>query len=115
MLPRRSELPTLINDPRTFIWRYRFPLLVLAIGAMADVVTTCINLQRFGSSVEAHLAQRMVSDVIGVSAGVPVAKLIQLGFVLFVAAWWRPWCAVLLGACGVLYTLAAVSNHFLLL
>jgi hypothetical protein len=46
---------------------------------------------------------------------VPVAKAIQLAFVLLVAAWWRPWCPWLLGACGLLYGAAAVSNHFLLL
>jgi hypothetical protein len=56
-----------------------------------------------------------VSEIVGVTAGVPVAKAVQLAFVLLVAAWWRPWCPWLLGACGLLYGMAAVSNHFLLL
>jgi hypothetical protein len=31
-----------------------------------------------------------------------------------VAAWWRPWCRWILLTCAGLYTLAAVSNYFLL-
>jgi len=54
-----------------------------------------------------------VSLLVGVEAGVPIAKLLQLGFVLLVAAWWRPWCRWILLACGCLYALAATSNYFL--
>ena len=115
MLPQRTELPTLLNDPATFSLRYRWALVILAIGATADVITTLINLQRYGPGVEVHLAQRIVSQIIGVTLGVPVAKVMQLAFVVFVAAWWRPWCATILCLCGLLYTCAAVSNHFLLL
>jgi hypothetical protein len=115
IVPRNTNLPLLAKEPGAFARTYRIPLLILAAGATADLITTLINLRRYGPSVEAHPVQRLVSEVIGVSAGVPVAKVIQLGFVLLVAAWWRPWCAWILAICGVLYSLAAISNHFLLL
>lgn len=59
--------------------------------------------------------QRWVSHLVGETAGVPLAKVIQLAFVIVVSAWWRPWCAILLMLCGVLYAAAAVSNYFLLI
>ncbi len=114
-VPHDTNLPLLARQPRAFVARYRVPLSVLLVGAAADLVTTYVNLQRYGPSVEAHPAQRLVSELVGVTLGVPLAKLIQLAFVLFVAAGWRPWCAWVLATCGVLYSLAAVSNHLLLL
>jgi hypothetical protein len=115
MIPRKTVLRTLMLEPTSFLRRYRWPLLILLIGASADVVTTLVNLRQYGPSVEAHVAQRVVDQIVGVDAGVPAAKVIQIALVLLVAAWWEPWCAWLIGACGVLYTLAAISNHFLLL
>jgi hypothetical protein len=115
IVPKNSDLPRLFRDPAAFARAHAIPLLILFAGATADVVTTLTNLRQFGPDVEAHIVQRWVSEVIGVDAGVPLAKLMQLGFVLFVAAWWRPWTAWLLTLCGLLYTAAAVSNHFLLL
>ena len=87
----------------------------MVLGAAADVFTTLWNLRAYGPMVETHIVQRWVSQLVGVEAGVPLAKLLQLAFVIFVAAWWRPWCAALLIACGCLYAAAAVSNYFLLL
>jgi hypothetical protein len=113
-LPEKTDLPFLLCRPASFARRYWAPLLVLTIGATADATTTLVNLHRFGPSVEVHPAQRLVSELVGVTAGVPVAKAIQLVFVLLVAAWWRPWCPWLLAACGLLYGVAALSNHFLL-
>jgi hypothetical protein len=115
IVPRHTDLPLLLRHPGQFARRYRWALLVLLLGATADMVTTLINLRRFGPGVEVHPAQRLVSEIVGVTAGVPVAKVIQLACVLAVAAWWRRWCQWLLLVCGVLYLLAAVSNHFLLL
>ena len=115
LLPDRTELPLLVREPRAFVVRYRVPLLVLLVGAVLDAVTTYRNLVTFGAGIEVHPAHRLVFEWFGTTWGVPVGKLAQLGFVVFVAAWWRPWCAWLLGGCGVLYTLAAISNHFLLL
>lgn len=88
---------------------------MLFIGSAADLITTYHNLRLYGPQAEAHPVQRWVSQVVGVSAGVPIAKFIQLAFVLLVAAWWRPWTGWLLALCGLLYTAAAVSNYFLLL
>jgi hypothetical protein len=115
MLPQRTELPILLRDPTTFLRQYRWALAILVIGATADVVTTMINLQRYGASVEVHTAQRIVCEILGVALGVPIAKVMQLAFVILIAAWWRPWCSIILCACGVLYSCAALSNHFLLL
>ncbi|MDB5290253.1 MAG: hypothetical protein JWL69_1494 [Phycisphaerales bacterium] len=88
---------------------------MLLIGAIADGVTTYRNMRIYGLGIEAHVVQRWVSQAVGIHAGVPLAKLIQLGFVVLVAAWWRPWTPWLLAACGVLYCAAAVSNYYLLL
>jgi len=115
ILPLRSELPLLLHEPAGFIRRYWWALGVLIVGAAADAVTTLVNLRAYGPEVEAHLVQRWVSYVVGVNVGVPLAKVIQLAFVLLVAAWWRPWCQWILTICGMLYLLAAVSNHLLLL
>lgn len=114
IIPQRTELPRLIHHPARFVGAYWFPLLILAGGATADVITTLVNLRRYGPDVEAHIVQRWVSQIFGVEAGVPLAKIGQLAFVLFVAAWWKPWTPWLLSLCGLLYAGAAVSNHYLL-
>jgi len=113
VLPRDSALPMLVFRSREFVRSFRWCLVVLLLGASADVFTTLWNLRAYGPGVEVHLVQRWVSQIVGVEAGVPVAKLIQLGFVVVVAAWWRPWCKWLLIGCGCLYSLAAMSNYFL--
>ena len=113
LLPRDSSIPLLIGQPRRFVTTYRWWLVPLVLGASADVFTTLWNLRAYGPAVEVHTVQRWVSDLVGVEAGVPVAKLIQLAFVILVAAWWRPWCRCILLACACLYTLAACSNYFL--
>jgi hypothetical protein len=115
LLPRRTALPLLVRHPRAFASRYRWALLVLLAGAVADAVTTFHNLRIYGPAVEVHPAHRFVYELLPPAVGAPVAKALQLGFVLFVAAWWRPWCGALLAGCGLLYTLAALSNHFQLL
>ena len=115
ILPRDSAIPLLIDRPGEFVRAYRIALVVLVLGASADLFTTLWNLRTYGPAVETHLVQRWVSQIVGVEAGVPMAKAMQLAFVVFVAAWWRPWCGTLLIVCGSLYAAAAVSNYFLLL
>jgi len=115
ILPEKTELPRLFERPGEFVRVYWLPLVILLIGATADVITTLINLKLYGPEVEAHIVQRWVSQIFGVHAGVPLAKLGQLAFVLVVAAWWKPWTPWLLTLCGLLYAAAAVSNHFLLI
>lgn len=114
IIPSKTELPRLFRNPAGFVRDYWLPLLILLIGATADVITTLINLRRYGPEVETHIVQRWVSQIVGVEAGVPLAKLGQLAFVLFVAAWWKPWTPWLLILCGLLYSAAAVVNHYLL-
>jgi hypothetical protein len=115
LLPRKCELPRLVQQPWLFARAYWLPLTMLFIGAAANLITTYRNLRLYGPQVAAHPVQRWVSQLVGVSAGVAIAKVIQLAFVLLVAAWWRPWTGWLLALCGLLYTAAAVSNYFLLL
>jgi hypothetical protein len=114
IIPQKTELRCLVRNPAGFVCAYWLPLLILTIGATADVITTLVNLRRYGPEVEAHIVQRWISQIFGVEAGVPLAKLAQLAFVLFVAAWWKPWTPWLLSLCGLLYSAAAVSNHYLL-
>jgi hypothetical protein len=113
IFPRDSAFPLLLRTPRAFVRTYRWPLAFLVLGAAADVFTTLWNLRAYGPGVEIHVVQRWLSLWVGVEAGVPLAKGIQLGFVVLVAAWWRPWCRPLLIGCSCLYALAAVSNYFL--
>jgi len=104
----------LLTQPLEFRNRYRWPLVVLLIGASCDLFTTLWNLREYGPGIELHVPQRMLSEWFGVEIGVPLAKAGQLIFVLLVAAWWRPWCKWVLMLSGSLYLLASVSNYFLL-
>ena len=112
-IPKDSALPQLLLRPREFVRSYRWFLVALLAGASADVFTTLWNLRAYGAGVEVHIVQRWVSQLVGVEAGVPLAKLGQLFFVILVAAWWRPWCRWILLSCACLYALAAMSNYFL--
>jgi hypothetical protein len=115
ILPRDSALPDIFQRPRTFVRTFRWPLVLLVLGASADLFTTLWNLRSYGPAIEVHFVQRWISQIVGVEIGVPLAKLGQCTFVILVAAWWRPWCRWILLICGCLYTLAALSNYFLLL
>ncbi len=113
ILPRRTNLRILCLRPQILLLAYWPALLILCAAATADALTTLRNMQLYGPEIELHLVQRLVTEILGITFGVPAAKLIQLAFVLFVAAWWRPWCLWILWSCAALYTLAALSNHFL--
>jgi len=112
LIPRHSELPTLGREPLRFLSRYRFSLIILIIGAVLDALTTYANVKQFGPGVETHPVQRLFFEIFGTAVGVPLAKALQFGFVIFVAAWWRPWTRWVLILCGVLYAAAAMSNHY---
>ena len=111
--PRKTNLRSLVRHPTVFARAYWWSLLILIAGAAADGVTTFVALRRYGAQTEAHLVQRWVSEVLGVTAGVPLAKLAQVTFVVLTAAWWRPWCGWLMALCGLFYALGAASNHFM--
>jgi len=112
LIPRHSELPTLGREPLRFLSRYRFSLIILIIGAVLDALTTYANVKQFGPGVETHPVQRLFFEIFGTAAGVPLAKALQFGVAIFVAAWWRPWTRWVLIICGVLYAAAAMSNHY---
>ena len=84
-------------------------------AALADALTTLHDVELYGAGIEAHPVQRIVFNVFGPMWGVPMAKIIQIAFVLLVALWWRPWTRWVLGVCTILYALAAVNNYFLIL
>jgi hypothetical protein len=113
LVPARTELSNLFRHPLVFARRYWLPLIVLLIGASLDTWTTYQNVRDYTAAVEVHPVQRFVMELLGPAVGVPAAKLAQLAFVLLVAAWWKPWCGWMLALCGVVYGLAATSNHFL--
>jgi hypothetical protein len=115
LLPVNTALLMLFRQPRRFLGLYRLPLLLLLLGASADAITTLNSLSKVGPEGELHPAQRIVCHVLGTTIGVPFGKLVQVAFVLVVAAWWRPWCPWLMSLCGITYCLAAISNHFVLL
>lgn len=112
LIPRHSELPTLGRQPLRFLSRYRYSLLILIVGAVLDALTTYANVKQFGPGVETHPVQRLFFQTFGATIGVPLAKALQFGFVIFVAAWWCPWTRWVMILCGVLYAAAAASNHY---
>jgi hypothetical protein len=114
-IPAQTELPRLFRTPHRFAQVYWISLTILLIGATADGITTWRNLRIYGPAAEAHIVQRWISEIVGVHAGVPLAKAMQVAFVVLVAAWWKPWTPWLLILCGVLYSAAAVSNYFALI
>lgn len=110
--PVKSELPTLNHHPWLFVRTYRWALLLLLVGASLDAATTMNLMYAHGTSGEVHPAMRMMAELLGITMGVPIGTLVRMGFVVFVAALWRGWCGWILLACGILYCLAAASNHF---
>lgn len=112
-LPRKTNLRILLTRPTLFMRIYWLSLAGLALGTVADLITTYQNEMVYGTSIEMHFVQRWFSELFGIAAGVTLAKVGQFACAVFVAAWWRPWCRVILLLCGFLYGLAACSNHFL--
>jgi len=113
LLLKNTRLPMLLKQPGRFIRAYGWALGILLAGAVADAVTTYMALARWGTECELHVVQRWLSEWFGVAVGVPLAKLVQVVFVMLVAAWWGRWTATLMVLCGVLYGLAAMNNHFM--
>lgn len=111
-IPLKTELHVLVRSPLIFADRYRWPLLILAVGAFFDALTTYRFLVVLGPDGEVHPVQRWFFLCLPPLLAVPVVKTMQVGFVLLVAAWWQPWCRWIMLLCGVLYGLAALSNHY---
>lgn len=108
----RSNLHLLTHHPVVFARIYRWALVVLLAGAVLDAVTTYRNAVAFGPEVELHPASRLMMEWIGPGPGTWVGKAFQVAFAIFVASLWRAWCGWLMLLCGVLYSAAAVCNHF---
>jgi uncharacterized membrane protein len=90
-------------------------LAILLAGAVLDAVTTAVSVSAYGAEVELHLIQRWIMAWLGPVLGIIAAKFVQVAVAIVVASLWRRWCGWLMVLCGVLYALAAVSNHFMLL
>ena len=108
----KTNVRLLTRRPGVLVRAYRWPLVLLAVGTSLDTITTMAFMYSTGAGSELHPAMRMMADEFGVTFGVPIASVFRMGFVVFVACVWRRWCAWVLCACGVLYLLAAASNHF---
>jgi len=109
----KSNLPLLRRHPWRFVRTYWLPLTILLIGGTLDAITTCEALGRHGPEVELHPGFRLMVRVFGTSPPVvSTLKAIQMLAALFVAALWDKWTGPLMTLCGVLYTLAAISNHY---
>jgi hypothetical protein len=113
VVPGKTALPELVGRPGVFIRRYWWALLVLLAGATVDGITTYNTVSVYGAEAEVHSVGQWMFHTLGPGVGVPLAKALQCVAAVLVAAWWRPWCPWLLSACGVLYGLAALSNHFM--
>ena len=112
----KTNLRLLVRRPLLLADKYRWPLAVLMVGTALDGITTYVNLRRFGLEIEVHPVVRLFWQIFGTSAlTVGVAKGFQAVLAAFVACFWRTWCGWLMLLAGLLYTLAAISNHFLLL
>lgn len=109
----KSNLRILAYKPWLFIRVYRWPLIILLIGALLDTITTMNSMSLYGTDDELHPGIRVMVEQYGITFGMPIGTIVRLGFVLFVAAIWRRWCWWVLTICGILYILAAMSNHFL--
>jgi hypothetical protein len=73
-------------------------------------VTTYRNV-RCSGGIEVHPVQRIVFELFGPAAGVPVAKLLQVGFVLLVARVVAAVVRMVALSVRALYGLAAANNH----
>lgn len=111
-IPPRTDLYVLAREPLVFMARYRWSLLILAVGAFFDALTTYRFLVALGPDGEVHPVQRWFFLYLPPLLAVPVVKTVQVGFVLLLAAWWQPWCRWIMLLCGTLYGLAAISNHY---
>jgi len=108
----RTNLHILNSRSGLFFRKYWPGILWVFIGAMLDTLTTINFMNLYGTEGELHPAMRMMSEEFGVVTGVCVGTLVRLTFVIFVAAIWRGWTWTILWICGLLYCLAAASNHF---
>ena len=111
----KSNLKLLVHHPLVFARFYRWSLLFLFIGAALDAITTAVLSYRFGPEGELHPVVRLMTYIFGPIGGAVIGKIGQVIFAIFVASLWRPWCRWILLLCGLLYLLAAVSNHFMLI
>ena len=107
-----TSLRLLFRRPGTFARIYRLPLAILLIGSILDTATTMKVMYRYGIDCELHPAMWLMAGIFGITVGVPLGTVARLGFVLVVAALRRSWTGWILLMCGVLYGLAAASNHF---
>ncbi|MFW6061978.1 MAG: hypothetical protein ACOC93_04140 [Planctomycetota bacterium] len=110
-----QNLELVTRAPLAFLHRCRWPLMLQVVGGILDLSTSVVNVARFGTHVELHLVKRWMAETLGVIPGLPIAKALQVGGVIVLAAAWRDWCEWLISLCGLLYGLAAVSNHYCLI
>jgi hypothetical protein len=117
ILGRKSNLKLLYRRPGALLARHWCVLLVLVIGASWDAWTTIQFVGRHGPEEEVHpvamIFFKLALYVLHSPAlVVAVGKLVQVVFVILVAAIFRGWTGILMVSCGLLYLLAGFVNHF---
>ena len=111
----KANLHFVLRRPGLFLGIYRWSILVLLIGLIADGTTTYRFVGEFGPRSELHPAMMIVLEVLGRNVGIVVGSVGRLAAVILVAGLFRKWRGRLMLICGILYCLAAVTNHFGLL
>lgn len=114
-LPRKTNMLLLVGHPMAFARKYWWALAILTIGTLTDGITTYLTVGQLGPANEMNPVQRPFFQLVGVTAGIPLAKLMQFVAALVVGAWWAPWTAWVLTLAGLIYGAAALSNHLMLL
>ena len=107
-----TNLHILARRPLLFARKYWLSLAAVTLAAALDMITTIRMMNAYGPEIEMHAPMRIMAEVFGVDLGVVLGTLGRLAFVVLVAAIWRPACRAVMLLCAVLYTLAAMSNHF---
>lgn len=108
----KTNLRLLLRRPGVLVGAYRWPIVVALIGTTLDTITTMRAMYASGVAAELHPAMRAIAEEVGITWGVPLASVVRLAFVAFVAAFWRRWCGWLLVVTGAGYALGAASNYF---
>jgi hypothetical protein len=112
---KKSNLKLLVRRPIKLARFYWVSLVVLTVGCALDAITTMGFLRVYGGAAEVHPVAQYLFFMLPPEVGAPLAKLAQFVAAILVANVWRFWTRWLLLLAGVLYTLAAISNHFQLL
>ena len=93
-----------------YLAQYWIFLLLLAVAAIADMLSTVFFMVIEGPEAERHPLIRLISMVLGPMTGPVVGKLFQFATVIVVTVFLRRWALYILVAVIILYAWAAAYN-----